>query len=365
MTRGARARIDLSALRHNFERARRAAGDARVLAVIKADAYGHGAVRVARSLADADGFGVARIEEGLALRDAGITRPVVLLSGVISAEELGEAARHRLQVVVHHPVQIEILESLALTPALEVWLKVDTGMHRIGIAPEQALDAWRRLAGSPSVAAPPLLMTHLACADDRSDPSTPTQVARFAPLVEATGAAWSMANSAGLLGWPETRGDWVRPGIMLYGISPFIGGRAAQNDLRPVMTLETQLIAVKRVPHGASVGYGATWTCPQDMPLGVAAIGYGDGYPRHAPAATPVLVNGRRVPLVGRVSMDMITLDLRGQPDARPGDPVVLWGRGLPAEEIAEHVGTIAYELVTRVSPRVVVEEEPALRPAP
>ncbi|MDX1433171.1 MAG: alanine racemase [Gammaproteobacteria bacterium] len=358
MTRGARARIDLSALRYNLERARRAAGDARVLAVVKADAYGHGALRVARALGAADGFGVARIEEGLQLREAGVTKPVVLLSGVVSREDFREAAARALGVVVHHPAQIDTLEALTPAPAIDVWLKVDSGMHRIGIPPGEAVAAWRRLARTAAVAGPPKLMTHLACADERADPATGAQLARFMPVVEATGAEWSAANSAGLLGWPESRGSWVRPGIMLYGISPFVGGRGTELDLRPVMTLETHLIAVNRVPRGESIGYGATWTCPRDMLVGVAAIGYGDGYPRHAPSGTPVLVNGRRTRLLGRVSMDMIVVDLCDQPEARPGDPVVLWGRGLAAEEIAEHVGTIAYELVTRVSPRVAVEEE-------
>lgn len=357
MTRGAAARIDLTALRHNFERARRSAGSARVLAVIKADAYGHGALRVARALGDADGFGVARIEEGIALREGGVVKPVVLLSGVPSADDLPEAAHHRLQLVVHHPAQIEALESVTVSERLDVWLKVDTGMHRIGIAPDEALAAWHRLADCASVAGPPVLMTHLACADDAEHPATRAQLARFAPLVRSSGAPWSMANSAGLLGWPETHGAWVRPGIMLYGISPFLGARAEQMDLRPVMTLETRLIAVNRVPRGESIGYGATWKAPEDMVVGVAAAGYGDGYPRHAPSGTPVLVNGRRAALVGRVSMDMISMDLRGQPHAAPGDPVVLWGRGLPAEEVAARVGTIAYELVTRVSPRVAVVE--------
>lgn len=353
MTRPARAFIDLAALRHNFQQVRERATGCRVLAVVKADAYGHGARTVATALEDADGFAVARVQEGRELRALGIARPVVLLSGVSSDQELADAASLRLDLVVHHDSQTAALEQAALREPVGVWVKVDTGMHRLGLAPERVPDTWRRLEACPSVAAPLRLMTHLARADERGDPSTGDQIRRFMSLEQAAGAETSLANSAGVLAWPAAHGHWVRPGIMLYGISPFVGGRGEADGLRPVMTFESRLIAVNRLSKGDPIGYGGTWTCPEDMPVGVVAVGYGDGYPRHAPAGTPVLVNGTRVALIGRVSMDLVTVDLRPQPAAVPGDPVVLWGRGLPAEEIAEHVGSIGYELVTRVAPRV------------
>ncbi len=356
MTRPARALIDIPALRHNFQQVRKAAPGRRILAVVKADAYGHGAERVARALDDADGFAVARIEEGRVLRAIGIARPVLLLPGVCGDEELAVAAKLDLDLVVHHDSQIASLERASLRQPLRVWLKVDTGMHRLGFAPEHVTSVWQRLQACPAVDTPVRLMTHLARADERNDASTGEQIARFLALEKGRETETSLANSAGVLGWPDSHGDWVRPGIMLYGISPFVGGRGEPQGLRPVMTLTSHLIAVNRLRKGDAIGYGGTWSCPEDMPVGVVAIGYGDGYPRHAPAGTPVLVNDARVALVGRVSMDLVSVDLRSQPAARPGDPVVLWGRGLPVEEVAEHVGSIGYELVSRIAPRVAAQ---------
>jgi alanine racemase len=353
MTRAARAFIDLAALRHNFQQVRERAPGCRVLAVVKADAYGHGAVRVATALEGADGFAVARLHEGRELRAAGVGGPVVLLSGVSSDGELAEAAELALDLVVHHDTQIAFLERAALGEPVRVWVKVDTGMHRLGLAPGEVPDTWRRVEACPSVATPLRLMTHLARADEPGDGSTADQVACFRSLEQASRAQTSLANSAGVLAWPSAHGHWVRPGIMLYGISPFVGGRGEADGLRPVMTFESRLIAVNRLRKGDAIGYGGTWTCPEDMPVGVVAVGYGDGYPRHAPAGTPLLVEGTRVPLIGRVSMDLVTVDLRPRPGAVPGAGVVLWGRGLPVEEVAEHVGSIGYELVTRVAPRV------------
>jgi alanine racemase len=356
MTRPTRALIDLSALRHNFQQVRKAAPGRRVMAVVKADAYGHGAMRAAQALEEADAFAVARIEEASALRAGGISKPVLLLPGVIGAEELSEAARLGLDLVVHHESQLKTLEGARLQNPLHVWLKVDTGMHRLGFAPQHVTRMWQRLESCPSVDTPIRLMTHLARADEPGDASTSEQIACFFSLDKAGAAEVSLANSAGVLGWPDCHGDWVRPGIMLYGISPFVGGRGESHELRPVMTLESRLIAVNALRKGDAVGYGGTWICPEDMRVGVVGIGYGDGYPRHAPPGTPVLVNGARAALIGRVSMDLVSVDLRFQADAGPGDPVTLWGRGLAAEEIAEHVGSIAYELVSRVAPRVVRE---------
>jgi alanine racemase len=236
-----------------------------------------------------------------------------------------------------------------------LWLKADTGMHRLGFAPEQVAPMWRRLEACPSVAAPIRLMSHLARADERGDASARAQIACFFSIGKAAEVETSLANSAAVLAWPESHGDWVRPGIMLYGISPFVGDSGASHGLRPVMTLTSSLIAVNKLRKGDAIGYGGTWICPEDMPVGVVAVGYGDGYPRHAPAGTPVLVNGARTQLIGRVSMDLASVDLRSHATAKHGDPVILWGRGLPAEEVAGHVGSIAYELVTRIAPRVEV----------
>ena len=355
MTRATRAVIDISALRHNFQQVRRAAPGRKIIAVVKADAYGHGAARVAAALDEAHAFAVARIEEGAALRAHGVAKPLLLLGGVSGDEELALAAELELDLVVHHESQIATLERANLHEPLGVWLKADTGMHRLGFAPEQVATMWQRLEACPSVAAPIRLMSHLARADEQGDASTAAQIACFFSIAEAAEAQTSLANSAGVLAWPESHGDWVRPGIMLYGISPFVGGTGGDHGLRPVMTLTSSLMAVNMLRKGDAVGYGGTWTCPEDMPVGVVAAGYGDGYPRHAPAGTPLLVNDARTQLIGRVSMDLMSVDLRHQPTAKPGDPVTLWGRGLPAEEVAAHVGSIAYELVSRIATRVAV----------
>jgi alanine racemase len=356
MTRPTRALIDISALRHNFQQVRKAAPGSRVMAVVKADAYGHGAARVARALDEANAFAVARMQEASEVRAAGITKPVLLLPGVHSDEELRAAAHLKLDLVVHHASQIDFLERATPHQALSVWLKVDTGMHRLGFTPQQVAEVWRRLQACEAVAGSIRLMTHLARADEPEHSSAAEQIACFRAIEQCAGAQTSLANSAGVLGWPESHGDWVRPGIMLYGVSPFVGGRGVSHGLRPVMTLASRLIAVKRLRKGDPIGYGGTWSCPEDMPVGVVAAGYADGYPRHAPSGTPVLVNGAPVALSGRVSMDMLSVDLRSQPHARPGDPVILWGPGLPVEEVAEHAGSIGYELLSRVGPRVARE---------
>ncbi|MDX1513404.1 MAG: alanine racemase [Gammaproteobacteria bacterium] len=353
MTRPARALIDSAALRHNFQQAKRAARGRKVMAVVKANAYGHGLVRVARALARADAFGVARLEEGLELRDAGVGSRIVLLSGVESAADLETARAHALDLVVHAEHQLAMLETAAGGPGVGVWLKLDTGMHRLGFPVGAAAELHGRLMTAGEVVGSVTLMTHLADADQRGSARVERQIADFHAGTAGIEAERSVVNSGGLLGWPASHGDWVRPGIMLYGISPFDGGDGADEGLKPVMTLETRLIAVNRVPRGGRLGYGGTYTCPEDMPVGVAAVGYGDGYPRHADSGTPVLVNGVRCPLAGRVSMDMITVDLRPLPSASPGDRVVLWGAGLAAEEVASGAGTIAYELLCRLPPRV------------
>jgi alanine racemase len=333
-----------------------------VATAVKAEGYGHGLLRVARTL-DADAFAVACIEEALALREAGIQQPILLLEGVFDAAELPLCVRHCLAITVHHPEQVLMLERARLEYPLWVWLKVDTGMHRLGLQPEIVAAIHQRLRNCPAVAPKMGLMSHLARADERDCDATLQQLQTFNAATAGLPGERSLANSAGILGWPQTHLDWVRPGIMLYGASPFMDSLAAAEDLRPVMTLSSRLIAINRLRQGEAVGYGGTWICPMDMDVGVAAVGYGDGYPRHAPSGTPVLLNGREAALIGRVSMDMITLDLRQHPEARIGDPVVLWGEGLSVERIAQVAGTISYTLLCGVTARVRIEVIPAATP--
>ncbi|MBL8250383.1 MAG: alanine racemase [Candidatus Competibacter sp.] len=351
------ATIDLAALRHNLARVRAAAPRCRVAAALKANAYGHGLLRAARALDGADVFAVARCDEALALRDAGILKPIVVLEGFLQPEEIELCRQQQLQATVHHESQLRMLERAQPGPPVSIWLKIDTGMHRLGFPPDRVAAALERLAACPNAAPHPRLLSHLARADERDHPYTRQQLAVFKSVTAGRAAERSLANSGGILGWPETHFDWVRPGIMLYGCTPFDRGIGPDVGLRPVMTLESRLIALQRYAAGEPVGYGGSWRCPKDSRIGVVGIGYGDGYPRHAPSGTPVLVNGQRAPLAGRVSMDMITVDLSDFPDARVGDPVVLWGRGLPAEEIARAVNTITYELFCKVTPRVVTIE--------
>lgn len=348
------AQIDLAALRHNLSRVRQAAPASRIMAVVKANAYGHGLLDVARVLAEAgaDGFGVASVEEALALRRAGLAVPITLLSGFFAPEELEPVSEQHLLPVVYHEHQIGILEQARLTRPIDVWLKIDSGMHRLGFPPERAGEVFARLRACAAVGRIGL-MSHLARADDRSAPHTTLQLETFQAAIDGLEGERTLANSGGVLGWPATQLDWVRPGLMLYGISPFVTGTAGDEDLRPVMTLKSRLIAVNCFRRGDAIGYGGAWVCPEDMPVGVAAVGYGDGYPRHAPSGTPVLVKGERAVLVGRVSMDLLCIDLRSQPGARVGDPVTLWGEGLPVEEIAAKADTIAYQLVCGVTGRV------------
>lgn len=353
-----RALIDLAALRHNLARARSAAPNSRIMAVVKANAYGHGMLRVAKALGEADALAVARVGEAVALRQAGIHHPLVVLQGCFDREELDQAAAHRLDLVVHQPQQLQLLQEHEIPEPLTLWLKVDTGMHRLGMPLEYAEEAYGQMAKLPGLSTPPRLMTHFACADDMNAPETMRQWRRVESMARDLGVEVSAANSGGVLGWPETHGDWVRPGIMLYGVSPFIAGQMVDSGLQPVMSLQSRLIALNQYKKGDAIGYGGSWSCPEDMPVGVVSIGYGDGYPRHAPSGTPVLLNGKRVPLVGRVSMDSISLDLRSQPDVQVGDWVTLWGKGLPVEEIAAAAGTIPYELLCGVTGRVDFLEE-------
>ncbi|MGE0113710.1 MAG: alanine racemase [Steroidobacteraceae bacterium] len=344
--------IDCAALRHNLSVVRATAPKSRVLAVVKANAYGHGLVPVAQALLAADAFGVARLKEAVALREAGIGQPIVLLEGVFSHADLDVAAQLNLEIVVHSFAQLLALENWVGTRRLSVWCKIDTGMNRLGFRADEFAVAWSRLRACAQ-AQQLRVMTHLADADCRDHERTPRQLARFDALVCDLNVERSIGNSAGLVAWPEARVEWVRPGLMLYGMSPFAETPAAALDLRPAMTLVTPLIAVRSVHAGEEVGYGGIWRAARDTLVGIAAAGYGDGYPRHARTGTPVWVGGQVRPLIGRVSMDMIAIDLGSESVLESGAPVVLWGRGLPAEQVARFADTIPYELVCAISQRV------------
>ncbi|KAF0100109.1 MAG: alanine racemase [bacterium] len=355
MARPLIARIDRAALAHNLGLARAAAPKAKILAVIKANGYGHGLARVARAFRAADGFAVLSIDEAAELRGEGYTHPIVLLEGFFHPDELPEIARLRLRPVIHRQDQAEILAKARLEHKVDVFLKVDTGMHRLGLAPQRLADALAVLRAAPHVGGI-TLMTHFARADD--DPaSVAAQLALFRETTAGLDLPVSLANSAALLRHAETHGDWARPGIMLYGASPFAAQSGADLGLLPAMTLESRLIASQFVRKGEGVGYGAAYVAERDMKVGVVACGYADGYPRHAGTGTPILVAGRETRTLGRVSMDMLFADLSGVPAAHVGSPVTLWGEGLPAERVAAAAGTIAYELFTALAPRVRIEE--------
>jgi alanine racemase len=349
-----RATIDSSALRHNLAAVRRFAPGSKVMAIIKANGYGHGIVATAEALSAADAFGVARLEEGLALRAANVRNPIVLLEGVFSASELTAAARENLELVVHTFEQLDLLERSDTAGTFHLWLKVDTGMNRLGFRlADDFPKCWNRLQQLRPKSL--RLMTHLAAAEARDSAMTGQQVERFMAAIGAREVERSIANSAGLILWENARVDWVRPGLMLYGISPIPGVGAGELGLRPAMTLSTQLISVRKVAVGETVGYNGIWRAERRSIVGIAAVGYGDGYPRNMRSGTPVLVNGRKTTVVGRVSMDLTAIDVTDM-EAKVGDPVVLWGEGLPAERIAPYADTIPYELVCGISQRVAVE---------
>ena len=352
MSRPAKVAISLSALRHNFSRIRTLAPDSKIMAIVKADAYGHGIAHIAQSLERADAFGVACLEEARELRQAKIQQRIILLEGPYAGEELNEISELKLDIVVHDISQVEMLEQTQPNKHIDVWLKIDTGMHRLGFMPDLVNDVISRLQQTNSVK-DMRLMTHLASANDRANPMTSEQIQYFNQVTENQNVEKTIANSAAIMAFPDAHVDWVRPGIMLYGVSPFSDSQGPREGLKPVMTLQSRLITVKQLKAGDAVGYGATWRCPEDMLVGVVAAGYGDGYPRHAKSGTPVLVNGKRVELIGRASMDMLTVDLRSQAQARTGDPVILWGEGLPVEEIANHADTIPYEVLCGVHKRL------------
>ena len=342
--RPAQALIDLAALRHNYQLARQCSGG-KALAVVKADAYGHGAVLCAQALqAEADGFAVACIEEALELRAAGITQPILLLEGFFEASELALIDQHQLWCVVHSLWQLDAIEQARLSRPLQVWLKLDSGMHRVGLFPEQYQAAYRRLQASGKVDKI-VLMSHFARADELDCPRTEEQLAVFNAAREGLQAEVSLRNSPAILGWPQVPSDWVRPGIMLYGATPFEQSQALAAQLKPVMTLQSQIINVRELPVGEPVGYAARFVAERPTRVGVVAMGYADGYPRHAPTGTPVAVDGQLTRIIGRVSMDMLTVDLTDLPQAGLGSRVELWGAQVLASDVATQAQTIPYQI--------------------
>ncbi|HAZ60004.1 MAG TPA: alanine racemase [Gammaproteobacteria bacterium] len=352
MSRPASILIHREAARRNLSALRALAPRSRVLAVVKADAYGHGMAAMAAALRAADALGVASLDEAAELRASGWCGAILLLEGVHRASDLGAAARLGCSLVVHRPGQIEALEAWS-GPAFSVWLKADTGMHRLGFLPEEFRAAWQRLHGCAAVAGDPVLMTHLANAQARDQASVAAQVRCFDAVTEGLPGERSIANSAALLSAPVTHRDWVRPGLALYGVSPFEGVDAPPPGLVPVMHFASELISVRTIPAGGAIGYGGCFICPVSMNVGVVAAGYGDGYPTGDLTGTPIVVNGVRTRVLGRSSMDMLTVDLGPVPDPREGDPVEVWGGRITVAEVARHAGSLPWALLCAARLRV------------
>src|SRR5258706_6875431 len=353
MPRPIRASINAAALAHNLTIARQHAGAAKIWAVVKANGYGHGLLRSAQALRQADGFAMLNFVDALQLRKAGIEKPILMLEGCFNPGDIALLERHRLTPVVHNIEQIEMLEKAGVNGPLEVYLKVNSGMNRLGFAVDSVRLAWNALEGNPRIASV-TLMTHFADADGEG--GIAAQLQWFNELTQPFEAPRSLANSAALLRFAEeTRADWVRPGIMLYGCSPFTFKSAEEIGLRPAMTLVTEIIGVQHLQAGERVGYGMAYEAAQEMTIGVVACGYADGYPRHAPSRPPVLVVGQRTGTVGRVSMDLLCVDISDIPEAYVGTPVTLWGEGLSCDEVAQAAGTVSYELLCALAPRVPV----------
>ena len=353
MSRSLKALINTAAITYNLQRVREIAPSSRIIAMIKANGYGHGLITVAKALNQADAFGVAVIEEAIQLRQAGIKNRIVLMEGFFSASELPTIAQLQLEPVLHHDFQLDILKHYT-DKQINCWLKIDTGMHRLGFIPSSILEVINKIRNLKFLKLVGI-MTHFACAEDIDNDVTNQQIACFKQVINYLPEqfATSLANSAAILSWPTAHGDWVRPGIMLYGISPFTNLSAQHFALAPAMTLCTELIAIKQVAKGQAIGYGGRYICSEDMLVGVIAIGYGDGYPRSAPDGTPVLVKGHKTNIIGQVAMDMVTIDLRPIVQPRVGDPVILWGDNLAIETIAKYNNTVPHALLANLGRRI------------
>ena len=348
------ATVRLDDIVHNYRLAMRLAPASQCIAVIKANAYGHGMIQVANCLQHvAPAFAVAMLEEAISLREAGIDKPIAILQGINRASDIKVAADNNFWLVLHRQQQLEWLLSANLPRPVGVWIKVDTGMHRLGFAPDQLDRLVEQLTSSANVQPDPVLCTHLACADDRASPMTGEQLSLIRSCTAKFKLAVSIANSAGILFWPDSHADWNRPGYMLYGACPAGAFDTRSHGLRAAMTMQSELVAIRHLKRGDGVGYGQVWVAKRASKIGTVAIGYGDGYPRHAPSGAPVVVNGQRVALVGRVSMDAISVDLTDLESAQVGDPVELWGQKLSVNELASAAGTIGYELLAGLTGRV------------
>ena len=346
------AHIDLAAITHNYALARQCAPGRQALAVVKADAYGHGLEPVVAALSDADGFAVACLEEAERVRRVASQARLLLLEGCFAVAEYQRAAELGVDVVLHSAEQAEGLLASVLPAPLRVWLKLDSGMHRLGFD-EAALRHWHARLQAASQVSELNLISHFACADERGNSLTELQLERFLDVLDLPFAQRSLANSAAVLMIPAAHMDWLRPGIMLYGASPFAELSAGELGLRPAMSLRAEVIALREVQAGETVGYGGSWQATHDTRIATVSCGYADGYPRHAPTGTPVWLQGQRVPLAGRVSMDMLCVDVGVLPSVQLGSVVELWGQRLPVDEVARAAGTLGYELLTRVTARV------------
>ncbi|MDD7805612.1 MAG: alanine racemase [Endozoicomonas sp. (ex Botrylloides leachii)] len=364
MSRPTKALVNLQALRHNYHLAKQLS-EGRIIAVVKADAYSHGATRCAQALNDvADAFAVACLEEALALRDAHIEQPIIVLEGFFDISEMGLIEQHRLDVVIHCQQQLALLTASSIKQPMRVWLKMDTGMSRLGFSPAEYRQAWKALQSLDFISEI-VMMTHFACADELTNIKTAQQLEIFKAQTSGLPGSKSIANSAGIIAHPEARAEWNRPGLMLYGVSPFPEHHLIEQSLQPVMTLHSAIISIKDIPVGQTVGYGGSWVAKRPTRVGVVAIGYADGYPLHAKEGTCVLIGDQKAPLIGRVSMDMITVDLTDLANTQVGTPVMLWGNNLPVAEIAHCADTIPYQLLCNLS-RLPVEyiNEPILEPS-
>ncbi|MFT5656660.1 MAG: alanine racemase [Arenicella sp.] len=349
------AHINLAALQHNFERVKQLAPNSKIMSAIKADAYGHGAIQVAQALHDSDAFAVARLSEGLLLRATGIQQPIVLLEGVSSVADLQAAAENDLSIVFHHPSQLQLIATVQLSKPLSFcWLMLETGMHRLGLGIDQIDDALQVLTASPNIEGEIGLMSHFANSDLVGDARNQQQLDKLMECADQHGLKTSMANSAAIFSFAASHGDWVRPGLMLYGATPFTDKTAQDLDLKPVMQLTSELIAIQPLNVGDNVGYGGSWIAEKPSRIGIVNIGYGDGYSRHLSNVGSVLINNQRVPIVGRVSMDMIAIDISNLSDVIVGDTVIMWGSQLlTVDDMATQANTISYELLCQLNERV------------
>lgn len=349
MSRPFTVELDLAALRYNVKRVRDIAPQSKILAMVKANAYGHGLISIAKALTDVEGFGVSCSEEALYLRQAGLTQRIVLMEGLFSKDEIPLLTDYALDTVIHDRNQLNLLSEHPLPYPINVWLKINTGMNRLGLSPDDFSAALKQLDRCPWLKIT-CVMTHFSSADKSQDTTTQCQIKLFEQTIKKYSFPTSLANSAAILAHPKAHADWVRPGLMLYGVSPFSDSSAAQFSLKPVMTLKSEIISIHLLDSGDRVGYGGKWIAPKPLRVGIVAIGYGDGYPHRAESGTPILVNDKLCELIGQVSMDMLAVNLSNQQDAKIGDPVVLWGAGLPIEQVAESTSSFRFELLCGIN---------------